>query len=294
LASETPRTTQARDLALEALITLIVRLGPHAEDVVVIGGLNPDLLTDQPPAPHQGTNDIDLLLQVGFVYERDDDLDFSWLERALLDSGFEDLGPGWRWRMNLHGLPVVLEVMCDTPDNPDRPIALPGTRTLAAMNLAGPAPALNGTLRRTITVPDTIRAKAPSAPTAVTIRFAGLGGYVLAKAAAVHKREAPKDLYDLAFVLLYNTAGGPQAAGAAARNALPPEPTEDHRGLTRAAMARFASASSVGPRVFAETMRASNPDLDAEVLAQDAVGAAAEFLTSFAPPELESWQRGTS
>jgi len=294
LASESPRTPQARDLALEALIKLIVRLGPHADDVVVIGGLNPDLLTNGPPAPHQGTNDIDLLLQVGFVYERDDELDFSWLESALLRAGFEDLGSGWRWRMKVHGLPVVLELLCDTPDNPDRPIALPGTRTLAAMNLAGPAPALNGTLRRAITVPDAIRAKMPSAPTAVTIRFAGLGGYVLAKAAAVHKREARKDLYDLAFVLLYNSAGGPQAAGAAARAALPPERPEDHRTLALAAMARFASASSVGPRVFAETMRESNPGLDAEVLAQDAVGAAAEFLTSFDPPAIQSRQRATS
>ena len=294
MATERPRTPQARDLALEALIALIVQLGPHAEDVVVIGGLNPDLLTDRPPAPHQGTNDIDLLLQVGFVYERDDDLDFSWLETALLRAGFEDLGLGWRWRMTLRGLPVVLEVLCDTPDNPDRPIALPGTRTLAAMNLAGPAPALNDTLRRTITVPEPIRAEVPSAPTSVTIRFAGLGGYVLAKAAAVHKRGARKDLYDLAFVLLYNTAGGPHAAGAAARAALPTEPTEDHPGLALAAMAHFASARSTGPQAFAVTMRQSNPDLDAEVLAQDAVGAAAEFLASFDPPAVRSRQPGTS
>ncbi len=43
-------------------------------------------------------------------------------------------------------------------------------------------------------------------------RFRGLAGFLLAKNAAARSRQRPKDWYDIAFVLLHNDEGGPEAA----------------------------------------------------------------------------------
>ena len=47
------------------------------------------------------------------------------------------------------------------------------------------------------------------------INITGLAGFLLAKVAAAHGRRKPKDWYDIAFVLLNNDRGGPQAAAIA-------------------------------------------------------------------------------
>ena len=46
----------------------------------------------------------------------------------------------------------------------------------------------------------------------VSVRFAGLEGYLLSKCVAARTRAATKDYYDLAYVLLHNRAGGPEQA----------------------------------------------------------------------------------
>lgn len=45
------------------------------------------------------------------------------------------------------------------------------------------------------------------------IRVAELSGFLLAKASAARERRAPKDWYDIAFVLLHNNLRGPTVAG---------------------------------------------------------------------------------
>lgn len=50
------------------------------------------------------------------------------------------------------------------------------------------------------------------------VNVAGLAGFPLAKAAAAYSRRAPKDWYDMAFVLLRNDAGGPTAAARQVRD----------------------------------------------------------------------------
>ena len=49
------------------------------------------------------------------------------------------------------------------------------------------------------------------------VNVAGLAGFLLAKAAAALSRRKPKDWYDIAFVLLHNDAGGPNAAATRVR-----------------------------------------------------------------------------
>jgi len=268
------RSRDTRHRAERALIRLVAALGDHADQLVVIGGLNADLLTDAPSAPHQGTVDVDLLVQVGFTFERTE-LELGWIERGLREAGFEPF-PGdetWRWFVTIDAVPVKVELLCDTPDNRGQQIVLPGCAVATAMNLAGPSAAAAGVTRQLIA--DEIDAEP------VNMRFASLGGYVLAKAAAVVGRGLDKDLYDLAFVLLYNRDGGPASAGEAAFTALPEPRFHDHAADLRAALGLFADPDAAAPQVYAQQRLRDGDDAPVDVLAQDAVGAAMESLEAF-------------
>lgn len=276
MVSELPRSRSTRALAERTLATFLSHLGSHKHDVVVIGGLNPDLLTERPPAPHLGTTDVDLLLEVGFVYDRDD-LDFAWLEIALTASGFAPAiaGSGWRWSRKVDGVPVLLELLCDTPDNRGQELALPGCDRATAMNLSGPAPALTDT--RLVELPVPPGDRSATVHDFVQGRFAGLGGYLLAKSAAVVGRRLAKDYYDLAYVMLYNP-GGPRAAAHAVASALPEISFSDHEGELRAALRSFEGAESTGTLIFVEQMREAGAVDEGEFFAQDIVIGATEFL----------------
>ena len=92
------RSRSARSFAEQALARLAVHLGEERSAIVVVGGLNPELLAPVAEAPHQGTADVDLVVQVGMVHDRGD-MDFGWLERALTAAEFAPVGDGrgWQW-----------------------------------------------------------------------------------------------------------------------------------------------------------------------------------------------------
>lgn len=274
MSGERHRSREARALAEEALLDLISASGVHASKIVVIGGLTPELLAPEAETPHLGTTDVDILIELGLVYERDDS-DFQWLEEALRTAGFvtQRANIGWRWTKMVDGFPVVVDVLCDVPDLLDQEVALPGTQEVSANNLSGPAAALNGTVERVLTSPG-------SQGNGLTVRFAGLGGYLLAKVAALVRRQLPKDFYDFAFVVLYNPEG-PRGAARAARAALPHIAFQDFAGDVLAATRDFDSVTSRGPIHFASEMQLAGSDLDREVLLQDAVAAIAQFAESF-------------
>jgi len=285
------RSRHTQELARRALVRLAGAVGDHVSDFCVIGGLNADLLTEPHDPPHQGTIDVDLLIEVGLVFDRDD-LDFGWLERALTDVGFEadPSGRSWVWWLRVDGAPVRLDVLCDTPDNPGQEIALPGAPTVAAQNVAGPAPALKDVVLREFALDEHTRSM-------VKIPFAGLGGYTLAKAAAAHHRGEPRDFYDLVYVLIYNTDGAPEAVARAAVAALPPRPHTDHLALLRATLTALTDPDGTAARAYA-SQRVHDGDSTAEaVLAQDAATAALacrDELDRLRPPVVQRAPASTS
>lgn len=270
------RTPTTRRYAERALGLFALELGEHARDITVVGGLNPDHLTRTTSAPHQGTTDVDVLVEVGFVYDRDD-LDLSWLETGLRAAGFTTRGDEtWRWWIDIDGVPVKLELLCDTPDSPSQQIVLPGCDSATAMNVRGPRPALYDTTVRAVDLAEDSR----PARTA-QVRFAGLGGYLLAKAAAVIQRGLRKDFYDFTFVLLHNLEGGAAAAGRAARRAVPSTGLDDYGAVFLAALDLYAEASVDGPATYAEQRTLDGDDTDPDVLREDAVSAAHEARRGF-------------
>ena len=132
------RSRTGRELAERALARLALELGDRVTSLTVIGGLNADLLTLPQEAAHQGTVDIDVLVEIGFVFDREEQ-DLGWVERGLVRASFSPLSDeGWRWETRVETAAVVVDLLCDVPDNHGREIPLPGRPRAGAMNLAGP------------------------------------------------------------------------------------------------------------------------------------------------------------
>lgn len=110
------------------------------------------------------------------------------------------------------------------------------------------------------------------------LRVATLAAYLLAKVYAAYGSGLTKDWCDIAYVLVHNDAGGPEAAAVAACERF----GEALIGLTETALgelsANFAEASAQGSGTYANTMSGLHTELDPDVLANDAVTAASVFI----------------
>ena len=125
---ELERSPEARELAENALVRLLDALDGHELDLVVLGGLVPELLTrgqgDETPA-HLGTTDIDIHITL----VADPESDLSALETALeaIDAKLDPKIDGWRWLIPIEGTRVKIEFLCDLEDRPaNETIPLPG------------------------------------------------------------------------------------------------------------------------------------------------------------------------
>lgn len=241
----------------------------------MIGGLNPDFLATAAPVPHQGTTDIDLLFALGFDSAATGS-DFSWVDGALLAGGFESSN-GWRWDAVLGDARVRLEFLCDVWDHIDDAIPLPGSRRAVASKIAGPAAALHEPVHRELAVSPAVRARVPQAPDAVRLRFANLGGYLLAKAAAARSRMLAKDKYDLMYVTLYNDGGSREAARAVSRQLGGTADVSDNAEII-SAMERYLDPQGSWAGTFAKTMIATGDTEPEESLRVDASEGARSFL----------------
>lgn len=272
------RSRRSRLNAEVALVRFALAAGEHWQDFVIIGGLNPDFLVSQPPAPHLGTTDVDLLLEVGVIYDRDEQ-DFGWLDDALQADAWRPRGASaWQWELSTDEAVVRLDLLCDVPDPAGQPLILPGVRSVSAMNLTGPDAALHQPVPRRIQVPDDVRAAHPGAPEHVMLQFASLGGYLVAKSAALLGRQLPKDAYDLIYVTLYNDAGAAGAATAVTQMAARPRGS-DPRDVVRSAISLYIDPNGTCADHFAQQMRLAGDDESEERLRRDAAEGAKMFLS---------------
>lgn len=266
-SDRTPRSSRATALAEDALAALARAAGPHAAELLVVGGLVPPMLTGHAPVGHLGTTDVDVLVEVGLVYD-DEGIDYAWLEAALRTIGFSPLGAGWQW-VSDRGPRVKIDLVCDRVGSANAPIPLPGCPTASGINLPGPRAARCDSVLRTL--PDRGGGE-------VTVRFAGLGGYLLSKASAAMHRGYDRDFYDFYYVTLHNDAGGPRAAAAAIASHpcadLIPAYTEALRSVLRSAL---TSVPPKGADAYAREMAQAGADDDADTLRADA-GTAASLI----------------
>lgn len=267
---EEERTAETRQLAERALIKLLTGGSPTTEHLIVLGGLIPPTLTGASadvPA-HMGTTDVDVLLVTHLTVERD----LADVERALTDMEFEPDPDGWRWRGRIDGRVVKIEFLCDLETaRAEELIGPKGCTRLRAVNLRVTGAVEHGYRQWSLDGPD--------GP--VPVKYAGLGGYVLAKVASARHRAADKDYYDLAYVLLFNDQGGAAGAVAAikANDALRAR-AEAMRSDLLEVKFRFDSDRAVGAKAYASESLKVTPEEDGALLAADATAAVSDFIAA--------------
>lgn len=267
------RSPAGRARAERALCLLAAHIADDESPLIVLGGLMPEILTAgrETVPQHLGTSDVDMLL---LAHLQDTD-GLIRIEAALEAARFsaEPGENGWRWRGIVDGFAVKLEFLCDLDTEREGIIAIPGCRVLRANNLRGTGyVAADWTLREmTADLPDL-------GPTTVRVRFAGLGGYLLTKCVAVRHRGKDKDHYDLAFVLLHNRAGGPDAAARQLLDGKLAGQLPALRSTFLEVRGRFYSVMSAGPKGFAAESARADPSAPEHENRALAVAAVKEFI----------------
>lgn len=274
MAEERTRETRAR--AERALVRLLHELGDKEPFLVVLGGLVPDVLTEDDPAvpEHQGTTDVDVLL----ITHVDLDADLGPVERALTSMDFEPdpREDGWRWRGPIDGWTVKLEFLCDLPDQREGEIVRPaGCCELAAANLRG-----TGFVAMDWDWQDLNGTRADGTEVTARARFAGLEGYLLSKCVVARTRGAAKDYYDLAYVLLHNRAGGPEEAAARLLGGALAAELVGLRSTFLEVKARYSGPRDSGPGGYVEQALQVDPEADEAVLREDAVDVVRRFFAA--------------
>lgn len=276
------RRSRATRAAAETALAHIVYHHGSTPAFVLLGGLMPDYLCGTSAYQHAGTTDVDvqvdLELAAGAVHA-------IALERALRAAGFHpDTERVWRWSTVHAGVRAVIkfELLADTEAEQNGTVVrFAECEALGAVNLRGTGYASRDVQTRTLT------ARIESREQVVEINTAGLAGFLLAKTFAARNRRKTKDWYDIAFVLLHNDAGGPEAAADAILARF--SPSELGQSAVRTALddlaANFSTPSAQGPLAYAEQMALDHQELDRRTLAADAVVAVRTFharLTSVA------------
>lgn len=253
---------------------------------IVLGGLVPEVLAgaDREGVPdHMGTNDVDLL--IAFHVEdnssrgEDDgtyEPDLGPLEAALARAEFvrDPKIDGWRWIARVDNHSVKVEFLCDRDDVQNKAVVRPrGCTNLRFANLRGTGYATRDFVEENVTddLPD-------GTPATVTVRFAGLQGYLLAKLAALLDRQLDKDHYDLVYVLLHHKAGtGPRGAAEALLAGPLRRDLPSLENRFRELASRFSRPDDHGPVAYAKQFTLVYPDADVATLTQDAISAVQEF-----------------
>ena len=277
LKLDTERSRATRKRAEDALVALIHELGDFDPPLIVLGGLVPDLLTrDQgiPVPKHLGTTDVDILID----FQVAADTNLSPVENALVQLGFAPQAgtDGWRWIGKSGGIPIKLEFLCELDDEPADTVIRPaGCKQLGAANLRG-----TGYVREDWTTENISGTLPNGQPATVKTRFAGLCGYLLAKATAVKERGAEKDYYDFAYVLIYNRLGGPTNAAEALQRSHLGDRLNSVRLATvwREIADRYGAPDRYGPAGYATQSLQVEPAANDSLKRQDAVAAVREFL----------------
>jgi hypothetical protein len=269
--SEPPRSRRARALAESALVRLVSAYGETPE-FVLLGGLVPDLLCGDAAREHVGTTDVDVQVDLEI---QGGSTNAPRLERALRQCGFTPSHDhAWRWQdATVAGVVVKIEFLADLDSAPGQAtLNFVGCTSLGAVNLRGTGFAARDWQLRSFD------ADLDGQPTTLEVRVATLPAYLLAKTHAAYGRGIEKDWYDIAYVVLHNDDGGPDAAAEQVRSVF----AADLVGQTATAVgelaANFTDDNAQGSIAYAQTMFNLYPDLDPDVLANDAAAGIAAFV----------------
>lgn len=276
MPDETPRSRAARAAAEQALIRVVHHYGGRPE-FVLLGGLVPELLCSTSDVRHAGTTDVDVQVDLEIALGS---TSAGRLERALRNAEFAPDGQrAWRWVAAGPAPRVVVkfELLADQDDLPsEAAVTFDGCDDLGAVNLRG-----TGYASRDVEVRQ-LRARIGGVDHTAELNVTGLAGFLLAKAAAAWSRRKTKDWYDIAYVLLHNDAGGPDAAADAVVDRFGPE-VAGFRTSLMDLRANFSTPDAQGPTAYADQLTADHPEVDRTTATADAVIAIERFTDRVLP-----------
>ncbi len=277
MADDTPRSRAARIAAETALVRVVHHYGARPE-FVVLGGLVPELLCSNSAFHHAGTTDVDVQVDLEIACGS---VNTVRLESALRNADFvPSADKAWRWQAGGGSANAIVkfELLADLDDAPsEATIEFDGCDDLGAINLRG-----TGFAAEDVVV-QPLAALIGGVRYDVEVNVAGLAGFLLAKLAAAYSRRLPKDWYDIAFVLLHNDRGGPQAAGREVVDRF----GAAERGSIRTALgdlvANFETPTTQGSQAYVSQIAQDHPEIGASEAAADAVAAVREFHIAVQP-----------
>lgn len=257
-------------------MSLIHELGEFDPPMIVLGGLVPEMLTrgQDPPAPlHLGTTDVDVLIDLQVPMDND----LFRLEEALVRLGFApgENNSGWRWLGRVRGATVKIEFLCEDNEQPAQTtLRPPGCSRLGAANLRGV-----GFVREDCESQQIEGMLPDGREVTVRARFAGLQGYLLAKATALRDRSLDKDYYDFTYVAAYNRLGGPVEAARALRDGPFAGRLAGMRSMWLEIADRFAAPDRAGASGYAAQALSADSSGDIARLRRDAVDVVTAFIS---------------
>jgi hypothetical protein len=250
-------------------------------EFVLLGGLVPELLCASSGMLHAATTDVDVQVDLEIATGA---VNTVRLERALANAEFSvDPDRIWRWQTEIGGRKALVkfEFLADLASEPTGAVvSFDACEALGAVNLRG-----TGFAARDY-APRPLRARIGGVNYEVNVNVTGLAGFLLAKVAAAYGRRKEKDWYDVAFVLLHNDAGGPDAAAQLVRDRFGDEGVGVVRGALDDLRANFAAVDAQGPVAYASQFGIDHPGLDMAQLRADAVVAVRSFHRDLLPEGL--------
>ena len=271
MADEPPRSRTAREAAERALVRVVHHYGARPE-FVVLGGLVPELLCSRSGFRHAGTTDVDVQVDLEIACGS---VNTRRLERALCNAEFVPDGEYvWRWRAVGASASAIVkfELLADLETAPaGSSVRFDGCESLGAANLRGTGFASRDSTTRQL------KARIGGVEHVAEVHVTGLAGFLLAKCAAAYSRRTQKDC-DIAFVLLHNDAGGPEAAAQAVLDRFGGQLGPIRTALNELA-ANFANPEAQGPRASARQMAIDHPEVEPARALADAVVAVDAFCT---------------
>lgn len=257
-------TPELTEKVLSACQLVALRLGYLMDDLVVVGGLVPTLLTasnaiqlDDEAERHVGTTDLDIGLALAVL----DGDRYTEISRALEDAGFapganaKDNPTPQTWRGPL-GVSVDFLMEPSPGDEPGRVKWLEGNR-FGAFVTPGIALAFRDRVHVGLT------GQSPDGATSTrTVGVCGPGAFVVLKALAYGSRGLDKDAYDLHYVLAHFG----DAVADVAERLRPLLDSPAARSAIEILRHDFADLDHVGPVAVARFLnRAADDDLKRDV-----------------------------
>ena len=272
-------------LVRSACLYVATKLGDLLDDVVIVGGLVPSLLSEQTQLPegasaHVGTSDLDLGLEIALLEEGR----YRTFTERLRDAGFapdrteDGRETRQRWRAPRPGSVTVDFVIAPSQEADQGGKLRHIDRDFAAIIAPGLELAFRD--RRRVRIEGTTIFGERAAR---DVWVCGPGAFVVLKALAFLGRGENKDAYDLYYLVRYFGAGVEDVA-AALRPLLGDPEAQRAVAVLRA---DFLDPDSVGPRRVAEFLHGQPDD---EVQA-DVAGFVRALLDRLAPPP-ETWSPG--